>query len=96
MESGRSSTARRASGRRWGKPASPRAAVYMGDIVEIDVVGARRAGLRPVLLDRYDACHGENGCVRVRSLEAVVELATGNVLHPAERGPSVSPGCVSG
>lgn len=42
-------------------------AVHVGDIYEIDVVGARAAGLRPVLLDPDDLAPGAD-CTRIRSL----------------------------
>ena len=37
---------------RLGLPAA--ACMYVGDLYAVDVVGARRAGLRPVLLDPFD------------------------------------------
>jgi len=42
-------------------------AVHVGDLYEIDVVGARRAGIRPVLLDA-EGLYPEADCPRVRSL----------------------------
>ena len=42
-------------------------AAYVGDIYRIDVIGARAAGLRAVLLDPHDF-HEEKPCERVRSL----------------------------
>jgi putative hydrolase of the HAD superfamily len=45
---------------------APRAA-YVGDIYSIDVVGARSAGMLPVLVDPFDA-FGDADCVRIRSL----------------------------
>ena len=41
--------------------------VHVGDFYEIDVVGARHAGLEAILLDPTDL-HGDRECVRVRSL----------------------------
>jgi HAD superfamily hydrolase (TIGR01509 family) len=46
--------------------------VHVGDLYNVDVVGARAAGLRAVLLDPLDLYEGES-CERVRSLD---ELAT--------------------
>jgi HAD superfamily hydrolase (TIGR01549 family) len=46
--------------------------VHVGDFFEIDVVGARRAGLEAILLDPANV-NGDRDCVRVRSLD---ELAT--------------------
>lgn len=45
---------------------APRAA-YVGDIYSIDVVGARRAGMVPILVDPFDA-FGDADCARIRSL----------------------------
>ncbi len=46
---------------------------HVGDNYEGDVVGARGAGLRAVLVDRRDA-HREAYCHRVRDLREVLEL----------------------
>jgi HAD superfamily hydrolase (TIGR01509 family) len=46
--------------------------VHVGDFYEIDVVGARRAGLEAILLDPTNV-NQDRDCVRVRSLD---ELAT--------------------
>ncbi|MBK5255752.1 MAG: HAD-IA family hydrolase [Vicinamibacteria bacterium] len=46
--------------------------VHVGDFYEIDVVGARRAGLEAILLDPANV-NTDRDCVRVRSLD---ELAT--------------------
>ncbi len=47
--------------------ALPDEAVYVGDLYHVDVVGARRAGLRAVLLDPGDL-HGDKDCPRIRDL----------------------------
>lgn len=47
--------------------------VHVGDLFHVDVVGARAAGIRPVLLDVADLYH-EADCVRVRSLAALVDV----------------------
>lgn len=46
--------------------------VHLGDLYEIDVVGARAAGIRPVLLDAADL-YREHECMRVRSLPEFVQ-----------------------
>lgn len=51
-------------------------ALHVGDMYEIDVVGARAAGLRAVLVDA-DGLYPEADCPRVRSLlELAVHLGT--------------------
>jgi putative hydrolase of the HAD superfamily len=46
--------------------------VHVGDIYHVDVVGARAAGVRPVLLDPLDL-YEDQPCARVRSLSMLVE-----------------------
>jgi putative hydrolase of the HAD superfamily len=46
---------------------------YVGDMPAIDVVGARRAGIRPVLMDPL-GLHGEAGYQSVSSLTALAEV----------------------
>ncbi len=48
---------------------------YVGDMPAIDVVGARRAGIRPFLIDPLGLHHGA-GYGRVPSLAALAELIT--------------------
>jgi putative hydrolase of the HAD superfamily len=50
---------------------SAQEAVHVGDQYVIDVVGARNAGIRPVLLDRYDVYPGVTDCPRIHSLAEV-------------------------
>lgn len=51
--------------------------IHVGDLYSVDVVGARAAGLRAVLLDPLDL-YEEQACARVRSLSMLVErLAAG-------------------
>ena len=50
---------------------APEEAIYVGDQYENDVVGARGAGLLPILVDRYDLFPDLTDCLRVRSLEEV-------------------------
>lgn len=52
---------------------TPDTTVHVGDLYHVDVVGARAAGIQPVLLDAanlYEGCD----CPRVRSLEGLVEF----------------------
>jgi FMN phosphatase YigB (HAD superfamily) len=54
--------------------------IHVGDLYEVDVVGARAAGITPVLLDAADL-YPDADCARVRSLAALVEmLQTGTAL----------------
>lgn len=46
---------------------------YVGDMPAIDVVGARAAGLRPIVMDPFDA-HDDLDCDRVRSLHEVAAM----------------------
>src|SRR5262245_38522695 len=48
-------------------------AVFIGDIYEIDIVGARNAGIRPFLLDPL-GLYGEVDCDRIDSLTRLLEL----------------------
>jgi putative hydrolase of the HAD superfamily len=50
----------------------PERAVHVGDMYHVDVVGARAAGLTPVLLDPLDL-QPEADCDRVRSLTELAE-----------------------
>ena len=80
------------------------AAWYLGDIPGIDVVGARRAGLRPFLIDPLDL-HHDADFDRVDSLAAIAghmsliphsfALGAGSPIRPgplAQRHPSRSVG----
>jgi HAD superfamily hydrolase (TIGR01509 family) len=49
--------------------------IHVGDIYPSDVVGARRAGITPVLIDRYDL-QPEADCLRVHSLTDIVPLVS--------------------
>jgi HAD superfamily hydrolase (TIGR01509 family) len=50
------------------------AAVYVGDVFGIDVMGARRAGLRAVLMDPLARYPGRIDCPRVRRLSELLQL----------------------
>jgi len=49
------------------------ATVHVGDLLHTDVIGARAAGLRAVLLDIGDL-YGDHDCERVRSLAELADL----------------------
>lgn len=49
--------------------------IHVGDLYEVDVVGARAAGITPVLLDVADLYPAAD-CLRVRSLPQLVEFAS--------------------
>jgi HAD superfamily hydrolase (TIGR01509 family) len=51
----------------------PESTIHMGDLFHTDVVGARAAGLRAVLLDIADL-YGDHDCERVRSLSELADL----------------------
>jgi REG-2-like HAD superfamily hydrolase len=53
---------------------TPAEALHVGDQYHSDIVGARRVGMRAVLLDRLGLLDGFIDCVRVRDLLAVLAL----------------------
>ena len=60
--------------------AEARTTVHVGDFYHVDVVGARAAGITPVLLDAADL-YPDCDCMRVRSLTGLVEaLSSGQVM----------------
>jgi len=46
--------------------------VHVGDQYEIDVVGARGAGIKPILIDRYDISDDVTDCPHIRDLTELV------------------------
>jgi putative hydrolase of the HAD superfamily len=56
---------------RMGLP--PGDVVYVGDLYEVDVVGARAAGLEPVLLDPH-GLHADRDVIRARDVVDVADL----------------------
>jgi putative hydrolase of the HAD superfamily len=50
----------------------PQEAAYVGDSYGYDVIGARSAGLRSILLDRMDRYESEPGLTRIRLLSELV------------------------
>lgn len=59
--------------------ASPERSVYVGDLYEVDVLGARSAGMTPVLIDRNGRSPNAD-CLRVQSALSLptLPLFTGN------------------
>ncbi len=55
--------------------ATPDQAVYIGDIYGIDIVGARRAGLHAILIDRFGLQAGCD-CPRIEDLRGLPPLLT--------------------
>ena len=53
--------------------ARPEETIFIGDIYEIDIVGARSAGIRPFLLDPL-SLYGAVDCERIASLSRLLEL----------------------
>jgi HAD superfamily hydrolase (TIGR01509 family) len=53
--------------------ATPETTIHVGDLYQVDIVGARAAGIRPVLLDEIDQ-YGEVDCTRIASLESLLEI----------------------
>ena len=49
------------------------AAIHVGDQYKIDVVGARGAGINPILIDRYDQYPEVTDCPRIRTLTELIE-----------------------
>jgi len=68
----------------------PSEAAYVGDDYRMDVVGARAAGLTPVLLDRNDR-YLSTDCLKIRRLDEVIDFLRGDLHPPTE--PTV---CFSG
>lgn len=58
----------------------PDDAWYVGDTPAFDVVGAQRAGLRPILMDPFDV-NGDHGVTCVRSLSELAEIVTESSNH---------------
>ena len=56
--------------------ADPLTTIHVGDLYHVDVIGARAAGIRPVLLDTADL-YADCDCPRVRSLAQLAAALTG-------------------
>jgi putative hydrolase of the HAD superfamily len=52
---------------------APHEAAHVGDIYAVDVLGARRAGLLPILYDPA-AIHADADCLRIRQLDELLTL----------------------
>jgi putative hydrolase of the HAD superfamily len=52
----------------------PANGAYIGDVFGIDVLGARRVGLHPVLIDPLGCYPGAVDCPRIRQLSELLEL----------------------
>jgi len=48
-------------------------AAYVGDLYPVDVVGARSAGLLPILYDPFDL-NGDADCLRIRSIDELLSI----------------------
>ena len=51
----------------------PNTAIYVGDVPSVDVIGARAAGLTPLLLDRHDL-YADHDVDRLRAIEELQPL----------------------
>jgi len=68
--------------------AEARTTVHVGDFYHVDVVGARAAGITPVLLDAADL-YPDCDCLRVRSLTGLVEaLSSGQLTAQLKPRPT--------
>ena len=63
-----------------GCNAFPAEAIYVGDIYEIDVRGARNAGMTAVLLDPLE-CYGDVDCLRITGLGQLLTLLPAEAPH---------------
>ena len=60
--------------------ARPETTVHVGDLYHVDVVGARAAGLRAVLVDPRTTRISDHDCVRVPSLTALADAVDSDTL----------------
>jgi putative hydrolase of the HAD superfamily len=63
--------------------ATAEAALYVGDMLTIDVLGARRAGLRAVLMDTLSRYPGAGDCPRISRLGELIDLLAATEPPPA-------------
>ena len=47
--------------------------IYVGDQYEVDIVGAKNAGLNAILIDHYNLNSPKEGCIYIRNLSEVIE-----------------------
>lgn len=52
---------------------APAEAVYVGDLYTVDVIGARRAGLVPILYDPY-GLNADKDCLRISDFSELIKL----------------------
>ena len=52
---------------------APTEAGYVGDLYTVDVIGARRAGIVPILYDPYNL-NADKDCLRINDFSELVEL----------------------
>jgi putative hydrolase of the HAD superfamily len=50
----------------------PAEAIYVGDQYQVDYVGATQAGMKGILLDRYDYFKDKTDCPRIKSLSEII------------------------
>jgi len=67
---------------------APGQAVHVGDLYHVDVIGARAAGVRGVLLDAA-GLYGSHDCPRVATLEALALLVEAGDPRPFGTAPAV-------
>ncbi|MBE3134906.1 MAG: HAD-IA family hydrolase [Acidobacteria bacterium] len=67
--------------------ARPESTVHIGDLYHVDVVGARAAGLRAVLLD-CDDLYPDCDCPRVRTLGELAGRVRDGSWHSSGQGPT--------
>ncbi|MDR5693676.1 MAG: HAD-IA family hydrolase [Armatimonadota bacterium] len=65
----------------------PEGVLHVGDLYEYDVVGARSAGITPVLIDRADR-YPHADCIRIRRLNEIVPLVDWNLRSQVRSDPS--------
>lgn len=69
----------------------PEACLYAGDLYPVDVVGARRAGLRAVLLDPFGAADVPDGVDRIPSVTHLPEYLGAGAPPAADAPPGARP-----
>ena len=52
---------------------NPDEAIYVGDQYHLDIVGARNAGITPLLIDRYDWFDDIDDCPRIKNLPEIID-----------------------
>jgi FMN phosphatase YigB (HAD superfamily) len=70
--------------------ASAEETLFVGDDYRLDIVGARAAGITPVLIDR-NARFLETDCLKIRRMDELLEIVSG-----ASSSEPTSRVCISG